>query len=124
MGMGQNLLLPFITHIQGNKHALTSYFGVPRVPGFLTHSQIPTHIKIFLLGENHPLIDKIEARLVGWLGEKQFGHSPRPSLHDAGVGKCPIEHHPTIGDINSNRYLKVIFKIPKKGHLPTPVMDA
>ena len=37
-----------------------------------------------------------------------------------GLVNVPIEHHPTIGDINSNRYLKVIFKIPKKGHLPTP----
>ena len=39
----------------------------------------------------------------------------------SGLVNVPIEHHPTIGDINSNRYLKVIFKIPKKGHLPTPV---
>ena len=30
-----------------------------------------------------------------------------------------IEHHPTIGDMISNRYLKVMFKIPKKEHLPT-----
>ena len=42
----------------------------------------------------------------------------------SGLVNVPIEHHPTIGDINSNRYLKVIFKIPKKGHWPTPVMDA
>ena len=34
----------------------------------------------------------------------------------------PIEHHPSIGDIISNRYLKVMFKIPEKGHLPTPVI--
>ena len=27
---------------------------------------------------------------------------------------------PIIGDIISNRYLMVMFKIPKKGHLPTP----
>ena len=32
----------------------------------------------------------------------------------------PIEHHPTIGDIISNRYLKVMSNIPKMGHLPTP----
>jgi hypothetical protein len=32
------------------------------------------------------------------------------------------EHHSTIGDVISNRYLKVMFKIPKKGHLPTPAM--
>ena len=35
----------------------------------------------------------------------------------------PMEHHPTIGDIISNRYLKVMFKIPNKGHLPTPVLS-
>ena len=33
----------------------------------------------------------------------------------------PIKHHPTIGNTISNRYLKVMFNIPKKGHLPTPV---
>ena len=38
-----------------------------------------------------------------------------------GLVNVPIEHHPTFGDIMSNRYLKVMFKIPKKGHLPTPV---
>ena len=32
-----------------------------------------------------------------------------------------IEHHPKIGDIISNRYLKVMFKIPKVAHLPSPV---
>ena len=39
-----------------------------------------------------------------------------------GLVNVPIEHHPSIGDIISNRYLKVMFKIPQKGHLPTPVM--
>ena len=29
-----------------------------------------------------------------------------------------IEHHPKIEDIISNRYLKVMFKVPKMGHLP------
>ena len=38
-----------------------------------------------------------------------------------GLLNVPIEHHPTFGDIISNRYMKVTFKIPKKGHLPTPV---
>ena len=38
-----------------------------------------------------------------------------------GLVNVPIKHHPTIGDVISNRYLKVMFKIPKKGHLPTPV---
>ena len=40
-----------------------------------------------------------------------------------GLVNVPIEHHPSIGDIISNRYLKAMFKIPKKtkkGHLPTP----
>jgi hypothetical protein len=32
-----------------------------------------------------------------------------------------IEHHPNIGDIISNRYLKVMFKSPKMGLLPNPV---
>ena len=40
-----------------------------------------------------------------------------------GLVNVPIEHHPTIGDVISNRYLKVMFKIPKKGHLPTPVSN-
>ena len=34
-----------------------------------------------------------------------------------------LNKHPTIGDIVSSRYLKVMFKIPKKGHAPTPVFD-
>ena len=38
-----------------------------------------------------------------------------------GLVNVPIEHHPTIGDIISNKYLKVMFKIAKKGHLLTPV---
>ena len=37
-----------------------------------------------------------------------------------GLVNVPIEHHPTIGDIITNKYLKVMFKIPKTGHLPTP----
>ena len=39
-----------------------------------------------------------------------------------GLVNVPIKHHPTIGDIISNKYLKVMFKIPKTGHLPTPVV--
>ena len=32
-----------------------------------------------------------------------------------------VSHHPTIGDLISNKYLEVIeVEIPKKGHLPTP----
>ena len=41
-----------------------------------------------------------------------------------GLVNVPIEHHPTIGDSIPNRCLKVMFKIPKKGHLPTPVSVA
>ena len=38
-----------------------------------------------------------------------------------GLVNVLIEHHPNIGDIISNRYLKVMFKIPQMGHLPNPV---
>ena len=41
-----------------------------------------------------------------------------------GLVNVPIQHHPTIGDIISNRYWKVMFKISKKGHLPTSVARA
>ena len=34
-----------------------------------------------------------------------------------------IEHHTNIGDIISNRYLKVMFKIPKMGNLPNTLVD-
>ena len=37
-----------------------------------------------------------------------------------GLVNVLIEHHPNIGDIIFNRYLKVMFKIPKMGHLPNP----
>jgi hypothetical protein len=37
-----------------------------------------------------------------------------------GLVNVLIEHHPTIGDIITNKYLKVMFKLPKTGHLPTP----
>ena len=36
-----------------------------------------------------------------------------------GLVNVPIEHHPNIGDIISNKYLRVMFKITKMGHLPT-----
>ena len=42
------------------------------------------------------------------------------SFTSQGLVNVPIEHHPTIGDTISNGYLKVMFKILKKGHLPTP----
>lgn len=41
--------------------------------------------------------------------------------HVLGVGVL-IEHHPTIWDILPNRHLKVIFRIPKRTHLPRPPM--
>ena len=41
-----------------------------------------------------------------------------------GLVNVPIQHHPTIGDIISNRYWKVMFKISTKGHLPTSVARA
>ena len=41
-----------------------------------------------------------------------------------GLVNVPIEHHPTIGDIISKRYLKVMFKIPKKGHQSQPLQIA
>ena len=40
--------------------------------------------------------------------------------YQQGLVNVLIEHHPTIGDIITNKYLKVMFKIPKTGHLPTP----
>jgi hypothetical protein len=40
---------------------------------------------------------------------------------EQGLVNVLVEHHPTIGDIITNKYLKVMFKIPKTGHLPTPV---
>ena len=39
-----------------------------------------------------------------------------------GLVNALIEHHPNIGDMISNRYLKVMFKMPKVGHLPKPDM--
>ena len=41
-----------------------------------------------------------------------------------GLVNVLVEHHPNIGDIISNRYLKklVMFKIPKMGHLPNPAI--
>ena len=44
-----------------------------------------------------------------------------PTSFFQGSLNVPIEHHPSIGDIISNRYLKVMSNIPKMGHLPTPV---
>ena len=36
--------------------------------------------------------------------------------------KCPnVSHHPTLGDIISNKYLMVMFKIPKKRTFTNPL---
>ena len=49
-------------------------------------------------------------------GHPGIMHSPTKTR----LGQCPnVSHHPTISDVISNRYLKVMFKIPKKGHFPT-----
>ena len=49
--------------------------------------------------------------------------SPIPILPaQQGLVNVPIEHHPTIGDINSNRHLKVIFKIPLKRDIYQPLL--
>jgi len=42
--------------------------------------------------------------------------------HMQGLVNALTEHHPNIGDMISNRYLKVMFKMPKVGHLPKPDM--
>lgn len=41
-----------------------------------------------------------------------------------GLVNLLIEYHPNIGNIISNRYLKVMFKIPKSWHIyQTPFND-
>ena len=39
---------------------------------------------------------------------------------EQGLVNVLIEHHPTIGDIITNKYLKVMLQISKTGDLPTP----
>ena len=56
-------------------------------------------------------------------GQTWLSHIPCSSFNLTylqGLVDVQIKHHPTIGDIISNKYLKVMYKIPKKGHLPTP----
>ena len=53
-------------------------------------------------------------------GKKKGTFARARTIHQ-GLVNVLIEHHPIIWNIISNRYLKVMFKIPKKGHLPTPV---
>ena len=42
--------------------------------------------------------------------------------HVQGLVNVPIEHHPTIGDIISDRYLKVMFKIPNSRDIYQPLI--
>ena len=42
-------------------------------------------------------------------------------LGKQGLEKVPITHHPTLGDIISNKYLKLMFKIPKNDHQSQPL---
>ena len=51
---------------------------------------------------------------------RPFQNSGCKWMQTQGLVNVPIERHPNIGDIISNKYLKVMFKIPKMGHLPTP----
>jgi len=68
-----------------------------------------------------------ESSLSCFIGESSFGNKNTLShdhytiiIHYQGLVNVLIEHHPTIGDIITNKYLKVMFNIPKTGHLPTP----
>ena len=38
-----------------------------------------------------------------------------------GLVNVPIQHHPTTADIISNKPLKVMFKIPRRGHQSQPL---
>ena len=55
------------------------------------------------------------------LGKKKTWCVPKPTSKLTSICSLvnvPIEHHLNIGDIISNQYLKVMFKIPKIGRLP------
>ena len=41
-------------------------------------------------------------------------------IQQQGLVNVLIEHYPHMGNIMPNKYLKVMFKIPKMGHLPHP----
>ena len=41
-------------------------------------------------------------------------------IYIQGLVNVLIEHHPTMGIFKTNGYLRVMFQIPKTGHLPTP----
>ena len=82
----------------------------------------------FKVGLYYMLMPKLQPDFWHLLGPKVINQwnwvypifRPKHIVDIQGLVNVPIEHHPTIGDVISNRYLKVMFKIPKKGHLPTP----
>ena len=51
---------------------------------------------------------------------KNHGKMEMTIWTEQGLVNVLIEHHPTTGDIITHRYMKVMFKITKKGHLPIP----
>ena len=59
-----------------------------------------------------------------WLpsGKCLRSHRKSPNLYQ-GLVNVLTEHHPNIGNVNSNKYLTVMFKIPKMGHLPNTVWN-
>ena len=49
------------------------------------------------------------------LGERLFPLNQSEGWSEQGLVNVPIKHHPTLGDMISNRYLKVMFnKSPKR----------
>ena len=70
-----------------------------------------------LLATSSPKSKVVDA----WIFMKTFRKIQQDDAIHQGLVNVPIEHHPSIGDTISNRYLKVMFEIPKKGHLPTHV---
>ena len=51
---------------------------------------------------------------------RTFGLGPNQSKNLQGLVNVQIKRHPTIRDIISKKYLKVMSRIPTKGHIPTP----
>ena len=62
-----------------------------------------------------------------WMGMREwdfydvFIHNYDGSFPHSLLSTSKIQHHPTIGDITSNNFLKLMSKV-KQGHLPTPVV--
>ena len=119
---GFSLVLPCSSH-------------VPKIPHSV-HLQNPHLPKVGFSWERC-----FDASLDGLAKHRDFGTlSPEVSRVATGPEKYPLqlgkkkgvykeglvhaflfEHHPNIGDLISNRYLKVVFKIFKMGHLPNPI---